>query len=269
MRCMRVAIGQMDVKLGEKTANIEKVRELLRRAEEEQADVICLPELFTTGLQKETVVDLAEPIPGETTEKLRELAQDHNMLIAGSILEKEGITIFNTAVLAAPEGLVGTYRKVHPFLEEANHITGGREYSVFDTSVGKIGLLVCYDAAFPEAARLLSLQGAQIILLPSNWMNPFLDQWRLVTSARALDNQVWLVATNRIGSGETYTYFGRSRIVSPYGKAVAECGEDEDVGVIEADLGKSVEFKEIVNFLRDRKPHTYLNIATSNPSSTN
>ena len=265
---MRVAVGQMDVKLGNKTANIEKVKELIRRAAEEKAEVICLPELFTTGFPKENIVELAEPIPGETTEKMRGLAMENNILVAGSILEKDRGTIFNTAVLVAPEGLVGKYRKVHPFLEEASHITGGNEYNVFDTRVGKIGLLVCYDAAFPEAARLLSLQGAQVILLPSNWMNPFLDQWRLVTSARALDNQVWLVATNRIGSDETNTYFGRSRIVSPYGNAVAECGEDEDVVIVEADPGKTIEFKGMVNFLRDRKPQTYHTIATNNPLPT-
>lgn len=254
---MRVAVGQMDVKLGDKRANIEKAEELIRRAAEEKAEVICLPELFTTGFKKENVAELAEPIPGETTEKMGELAMENNIFVAGSILEKDGGNIFNTAVLVAPEGLAGRHRKVHPFLEEANHITGGSEYNVFDTKVGKIGLLVCYDAVFPEASRLLSLQGAQVILLPSNWMNPFLEQWRLATSARALDNQVWLVATNRIGSDETYTYFGRSRIVSPYGNAVAECGEGEEVVVFEADSGKSSEFKGIVNFLRDRKPQTY------------
>lgn len=262
---MRVAIGQMGIKLGEKTVNIEKVKKLIHRAVEEKADLICLPELFSTGFPKENIAKLAEPIPGETTEKMGVLALDNDILVAGSIFEKDGGTIFNTAVLAAPEGLIGTYRKVHPFIEESRHITCGRDYYVFDTRIGKIGLLVCYDAAFPEAARLLSLQGAQIILLPSNWMNPFLDQWRLATSARALDNQVWLVATNRIGSDETNTYFGRSRIVSPYGDTVVECGEDEDVRVVEVDLGKSIEFRGIVNFLRDRKPLTYQAIAMCNP----
>ena len=265
---MRVAIGQMDVKLVDKKINIEKVKDLIHKATEKNAELICLPELFTTGFNKENIVELAEPIPGETTEKMGELAMENNMFVAGSILEKDGGNIFNTAVLVAPEGLVGKYRKVHPFLEEANHITGGSEYNVFNTKVGKIGLLVCYDAVFPEASRLLSLQGAQVILLPSNWMNPFLEQWRLATSARALDNQVWLVATNRIGSDETYTYFGRSRVVSPYGNAVVECGEGEEVVVVEADSGKSIEFKGIVNFLRDRKPQTYQAIATKNPSPT-
>ncbi len=259
---MRVAVGQMDVKLGDKEANIKRAEELIHEAIEKDAEVICFPELFTTGFAKENIIQLAESISGETTKRLQELAAENKILVAGSILEKDG-DIYNTSILVAPEGLVGKYRKVHPFLEEANCITSGNGYSVFDTKLGKMGLLVCYDAIFPEASRSLSLQGAQIILLPSNWMNPFLEQWRLATSARSLDNQVWLVATNRIGADETYTYFGRSRIVNPYGNAVVECGEDEEVAVVEVDLGKSSEFKGIVDFLRDRKPKTYHAVATS------
>lgn len=254
---MNVAVGQMDIELGNKKRNIEKAGELVHKAAGMNAGIICLPEMFTTGFAKGNMAWLAEPVPGETTKKLQELAAENKMFISGSILEKDGSDVYNTTVLVAPEGLVGKYRKVHLFLEEANHVTGGNGYSVFDTEAGRIGLLTCYDAIFPEASRLLSLQGAQIIFLPSNWMNPFLGQWRLATSARALDNQVWLVAANRIGSDEIYTYFGGSRIVDPYGNPVVECGEGEEVAVAEVDLGKSSEFKKIVDFLKDRKPKTY------------
>ncbi len=258
---MNVAIGQMDIELGNKKRNIEKAEELVHRAAKMNAGIICLPEMFTTGFAKGNMARLAEPAPGETTKKLQELAAENKMFISGSILEKENSNIYNTAIFVTPEGLVGKHRKVHLFLEEADHVKGGNGYSVFDTDAGRIGLLTCYDAIFPEASRLLSLQGAQIILLPSNWMNPFMGQWRLATSARALDNQVWLVAANRIGSDENYTYFGNSRIVNPYGTPVVECGESEEVAVAEIDLGKSSEFKKIVDFLKDRKPKTYQALA--------
>lgn len=261
VRTMRVAVGQMDVKLGDKEANIAKAEEFVSRGVEEKAELICLPELFTTGFAKENLAELAEEIPGKTTKKLANLAAKNSIHIAGSILEKSGEKIYNAGVLVSPEGIVGKHRKTHLFLEEAARLAAGTEYVTTDTRLGKIGLLVCYDAIFPEAVRAVSLHDCDVVLLPANWMNPFLDQWRLATSARALDNQVWLVAANRVGSDETYTYFGRSRIVNPYGQTVLECGEGEEVGVAEVDFGKSTEFRKIVNFLADRKPKTYGRVA--------
>jgi len=247
----------MDVMLGDKKANVAKAGEFVSQAAEEKAELICLPELFTTGFARDRLGELAEEIPGETTKKLVELAAKNSIYIAGSILEKSEGKIHNTGVLVGHGGLVGKYRKAHLFLEEATRLAAGTEYAAADTGLGKIGLLVCYDVIFPEAARAVSLYNCGVVLLPANWMNPFLGQWRLATSARALDNQVWLVAANRIGSDETYTYFGRSRIVSPYGQAVLECGEGEEVAVAEVDIGRSTEFKKIVDFLADRRPKTY------------
>lgn len=142
-------------------------------------------------------------------------------------------------------------------MEEQAHITHGREYAVADTRFGKVGLMICYDAIFPEIARRLALQGVGIIFIPANWPNPFLSQWRLATSARALDNQIWLVATNRIGADNKFSYFGRSRTVNPYGDSVVECGEREGVLVATVDWKVTEEFKEIVNFLKDRQPWAY------------
>lgn len=262
---IRIALAQMNVELGNKQANLKKVSALVSEASSRGAGVVCLPELFSTGFAKETLSQLAEPVPGPTTEALRSQASKYGLLIAGSILEKGSDGLYNTAVLVGSEGLVLKYHKVHPFLEESAFVTGGGSYESREMPFGKCGLLVCYDAAFPEAARALALAGTQIIFLPANWMEPFLSQWRLATSARALDNQLWLVAVNRVGTDGVYNYFGHSRVVDPYGNTLVECGEQEELVLADIDVDAATEFKKMVNFLSDRKPGTYAAVSAKTP----
>lgn len=258
MKEFKVAVAQMDIKLGDKEVNLKKTAEMAFTASKQGADFICLPEYLSTGNVPEQCSKLAEPIPGYAIDKLGAIAKENGIHIVASILERADDKIYNTAVLIDPDGeLLTKYRKIHLFMEEQAHITHGREYAVADTMFGKVGLMICYDAIFPEIARRLALQGVGIIFIPANWPNPFLSQWRLATSARALDNQIWLVATNRIGADNKFSYFGRSRTVNPYGDSVVECGEREEVLVATVDWKVTEEFKEIVNFLKDRQPGAY------------
>jgi len=258
MKEFKVAVAQMDIKLGDKEANLKKTAEIASTASKQGADFVCLPEYLSTGNVLEQCNKLAEPIPGYVVDKLGAIAKENGIHVVASILERADDKIYNTAVLIDPDGeLLTKYRKMHLFMEEQAHISHGREYAVVDTKFGKVGLMICYDAIFPEIARRLALQGVGIIFMPGNWPNPFLSQWRLATSARALDNQIWLVATNRIGTDNKFTYFGRSRTVNPYGDSVVECGEREEVLVAIVDEKVAEEFKEIVNFLKDRQPGAY------------
>lgn len=258
MKAFKVAVAQMDIKLGDKEANLKKTAEIASTASKQEADFVCLPEYLPTGSIPEQYSTLAEPIPGYVVDKLGAIAKENGIHIVASILEKVDDKIYNTAVLIDPGGeLLTKYRKIHLFMEEQDYIAHGREYAVVDTTFGKVGLMICYDAIFPEIARRLALHGIDIIFMPANWPDPFLPQWRLATSARALDNQIWLVATNRIGADNIFTYFGRSRTVNPYGDSVVECGEKEEVLVATVDGKVSEEFKKIVNFLKDRQPEIY------------
>ena len=259
MEKFKVAVAQIDIKLGDKEANLRKTSEMISIASKQEADFVCLPEYFSTGSIPKQFHELAEPVPGYTVDKLGAIAEENGTHIIASFLEKAGDRIYNTAVLIDPHGeLLAKYRKIHLFMDEQNYLTYGREYTVIDTKFGKVGIMVCYDAIFPEVARRLTLQGALIIFMPANWPNPFLSQWRLATSARALDNQIWIVATNRIGADEKFTYFGRSRIVNPYGDPVIECGEKEEVLVTTVDKRVAEEFKKTVDFLKDRQPDLYV-----------
>jgi predicted amidohydrolase len=258
MKEFKVAVAQMDIKLGDKETNLKKTAEIASTASKQGADFVCLPEYLSTGNVPEQYSKLSEPVPGYMVDKLGAIAEENGIHIVASILERADDKIYNTAILIDPGGeLLTKYRKIHLFMEEQAYLAHGREYAIVDTKFGKVGLMTCYDAIFPEIARRLALQGVGIIFMPANWPDPFLSQWMLATSARALDNQIWLVAANRIGADNKFTYFGRSRTVNPYGDSVVDCGKGEEVLVAEVDGKVTEEFKKIVNFLKDRQPEAY------------
>ena len=258
MKEFKVAIAQMNIKTGDKLANLKKASEMASSAAKQGADFLCLPEYFSTGNIFNQCSRFAEPTPGYTIDKLGVIAKENGIHLVASFLENAEGKFFNTAVFIDYNGkLLTKYNKIHLFMDEKTCITPGRHYGVVDTKFGKVGLMICYDAIFPEVARRLAQQDVNIIFMPANWPSPFLPQWKLATSARALDNQIWLVATNRIGADNKFTYFGQSRVVNPYGDAVIECDKNEEVCVATVDGKVTEEFKKIVNFLKDRQPEVY------------
>lgn len=171
--------------------NCQQFASLIAEAGAHKADLICLPECLTmygTGLD---YADVAEPIPGPSTEYFGKLAQKHNLYIVAGLLEKSGDLVYNTAALIGPDGkMVGKYRKVCLPREEIDHgISPGTEYPVFDTRFGKLGMMICWDVHFPEVARNLANQGAEIIAMPIWGGNPTLAK------ARAIENQVFLLTS--------------------------------------------------------------------------
>lgn len=254
MKRFTAAVAQTDLKNGDKNSNLDRACEIMASAAERGADLICLPEYLTTGSPGDVLGSLAEPIPGDTTKTLGSAAREHGLYASFSMAERDGDAVFNTGVLVGPSGdVLGTHRKMHLFLDEREHVTPGHRYTVVDTDLGKLGLMVCYDTVFPEVARNLAIRGAEVILVPSNWPDPYEPQWNLATAARAFDNQVWLVAANRLGTGQDFTYFGGSRIVDPTGKAVVASGNKEGifVGTIDPSVTKS--FTDTIDFMSDRK----------------
>jgi omega-amidase len=252
MESFKAAIAQMDIVLADKEENLKNAAKFASDAALQGADFLCLPEYFSTGSVLGRFGELAESVPGKTTDELGSIAKKNNISIIASLAEKDSEGLYNTAVLISREGeLLGKHRKIHLFLDEGKFLARGKECEAVGTKQCKLGMMVCYDAIFPELARSLALKGAEIIFVPANWPDPFQHQWELATSARALDNQVWVVATNRCGKDERFTYFGKSRVVNPYGETVCECGPGEELLVFGIEGGKAGEFKEIVDFLKD------------------
>ena len=145
------------------------------------------------------------------------------------LLERDGDTLYNAAILVGPDGLIGSYRKTHlPFLGVDRFVTPGDEFKVFDTALGRIGLIICYDLRFPEVTRTLALHGADIVALPTNFPMAAKLQCDVIAPARAAENRIYLLVANRVGKERWGEFCGWSQIVDPYGTRLAEAGETEE-----------------------------------------
>lgn len=228
----------MDPKLGRNDENFERIVRGLREA---GRGLVLFPECALSGYgfeSKEEGLRHAEEAPGRFTDRLVEVCRETGNWAVVGFLEKRGSDLFNSAALAGPEGLAGVYRKMHlPFLGIDRFATlGDLGFPVFETPLGRIGLLICYDGSFPEASRVLKLSGAQLICLPTNWPSTSVVQRLYSPPMRAQENHVNFVSCNRTGSESGFTFRGESRICSFEGEVLAEAGPGEESISAELDL---------------------------------
>jgi predicted amidohydrolase len=220
MREITVAVVQMQPKLGEVSDNLKRMGEFVDAiCMAQKADLIVFPELVTTGFECGVgFTELAEKVPGHTVNLLAQQAAQYSTYIVFGMAVKERVEsiLYNAAIMVGPDGeFVGDYRKLHPRGEERMVFRPGFRMPVLDTSFGPVGLMLGWDLAFPEVARSLALDGAEVICLCASWEHPYLDEWRAMVVARAFENSVYLVAANRIGQEPSYTFAGQSMIVGP------------------------------------------------------
>jgi len=227
MREVTVATVQMHPELGKTEENLIKMNDIMTRvATEQSVDLIIFPELITTGYENgPRFPELAQTIPGPTTNLIAQRASELGVHVAFGMATKEDVEsiIYNTAVLIGPDGdLIGSYNKVHLKGEEQLSFRPGYRFrNVFETAFGNVGLMIGWDLAFPEVARSMVLNGAEIIALCANWESPHDDQWRTYLKARAYENAAFIAAANRVGEEPSYTFIGESTIVGPSGKVYA------------------------------------------------
>jgi predicted amidohydrolase len=222
----RVACAQMDIALGNKETNLETAARMVKEAAQNQVDLIVFPELFQTGYCLDKAELLAEPPKGHTVELLRDLAGRFRIfIVAGSILEKRDHGIFNTCHLIGKDGkLLGCYDKMHLFppFDEDHFLTAGSQASIFKTGLGLFGAIICFDIRFPELTRRLALNGAQVIFCPAEFPAERTAVWATLLRARAIENQVFVVGCNRVGSDGKHLFGGHSAIIHPNGQALAQ-----------------------------------------------
>src|SRR6478736_3376873 len=241
---MRVAVAQMEPRLAETERNLDAALERLEEAVAAGAQLLVLPECAIPGYMfdsAEEALPYAEEIPGPTTEAFeRECARLGVHAITG-LLERDGDTLYNAAILVGPDGLIGSYRKTHlPFLGVDRFVTPGDEFKVFDTALGRIGLIICYDLRFPEVTRTLALQGADLVTLPTNFPMAARLQCDVIAPARAAENRIYLLVANRVGKERWGELCGLSQIVDPYGKRLVETDEiTETLLVADVDVEKA------------------------------
>ncbi len=273
MPLLILVLAQTDIILGDKAANLARAEPLIARAADAGARLILFPELWTTGYDLPRASELAEPIPdGPTARQLAAWARAHDLWIGGSMLERdEHGRVYNAAWLFGPEGeAVGPYRKIHRFgpMAEDRWLEAGCEPGLFDLPWGKTGVAICYDLRFPELFRGYALAGARLILLPSEWPHPRLHHWRTLIQARAIENQCFVAAINRVGQDRDNAFCGHSMVVGPWGDVLAEAGESPKLLVVELDLAEADAARQRIPVLRDRRPECYPSYTESHRDST-
>jgi predicted amidohydrolase len=233
---MRAAVAQIDPKLAEVDRNLETCVAHLENAANSGAELLVLPECAIPGYMfdsAEEALPYAEEIPGPSTEVLERECRRLGMHTVCGTLERDGGALHNSAVLIGPDGLIGTYRKTHlPFLGVDRFVVPGDELAVYDTPLGRIGVQICYDLRFPEVTRTLALKGADIIAHPTNFPLAAKPQTEFITRARAYENRVYLLTSNRVGKERSAEFCGWSQIVEPRGERLAEAGAEEEALLI-------------------------------------
>jgi predicted amidohydrolase len=229
---MRVAVAQLDPKLGERERNLEACLQRLEEAVAAGAQLLVLPECAVPGYMFDSLeegLSYAEEVPGPTTEAFVRACERLDAYVICGMLQRDGDLLRNAAVFVGPDGLIGTYWKTHlPFLGVDRFVTPGDELTVWDTPLGRIGVEICYDLRFPEVTRTLALKGADFVAHPTNFPMAAKIQTELITVARAAENRVYLLTANRVGKERWGEFCGWSQIVDPYGKRLAEAGETEE-----------------------------------------
>jgi len=262
---IKAGFYQTNPVFGDKDHNINKTLTTIKSIE---ADLIVLPEFFATGYQfasMDEVEALSEPIPdGETTREIIKLSVEKKVFIVAGIPEKKGDKYYNSAIFTGPTGLIGLYRKTHLFFEEKLFFSpGDTGLKVWDTEIGKVGIMICFDWFFPESVRTLALKGAELIVHPSNLILPYCPH---VMPYRCLENRVFAITANRIGfesrkSGQTLRFIGMSQIVSPLGEILARASDDQEELItveINPELARNKSINPYNDLFKDRRPEIYV-----------
>jgi len=268
--------------VADKKTNIEKAIQKIREAAAAGGQIICLQELFTSlyfcDEQRYESFELAESIPGETTEILGKLAAELGVVIVASLFEKrtQGIYHNTTAVLDADGNYLGKYRKMHipddpNYYENFYFTQGDMGYKVFDTKFAKIGVLICWDQWYPEAARITALLGAEVLVYPTaiGWAmsqdqatnDEQYNAWQTIQRSHAVANGLHVVSINRVGEEAKMRFWGGSFVSNPFGTLLYKATHDqEEVHVQEIDLALTDSYRVHWPFMRDRRVDSYLPI---------
>jgi predicted amidohydrolase len=270
MRDTTIAVVQMHPRLGETETNLLAMGKIVDRiCTEQKTDLIVFPELATTGYELGLrFTDAAERVPGHAVNMIAQRAADYGTHIAFGMVTKEKVesVLYNAAVVVGPDGeMVGEYRKIHLQGEERLAFRPGYKLPVFETGFGMLGVLVGWDLAFPEAARSLALDGAEVIAVCANWGYPpaqhwdtHVEEWRTYLRARALENAVFLAAANRIGEEYSYRFFGESMILGPRGELLTHLDEEiEGYAVVSVELDQVRQTREDLQLIQCRQPAAY------------
>ncbi|WP_332691582.1 carbon-nitrogen family hydrolase [Halalkalibacter lacteus] len=262
---MKIATYQMDIVPGKPAENRKKVLNWVGQVcKDQQPDVLVLPEMWTTAYTLSTLGEVVKEDKRESESFLKKVANDNRVnVVAGSIaLEEDGEIVNRSYILNREGDIIHTYDKIHlvPMLDEHRYLKGGNSaVQVFELDGHKMGVIICYDLRFPELVRSLALQGAEVVFVVAEWPSARANHWEILQQARAIENQLFIVSCNRIGTYDDVEFAGLSMVVSPWGEVLEKASlllEEETLSTT-LDLNEVTRIRKEVPVFASRVPKLY------------
>jgi len=262
-----IALAQISSRVGDKEYNIKKMEKKIKQAKRKGANLVVFPELALTGyLCRDLVYELAEPVPtGPSIRQITNITRRESLHVIFGMIEqskKAGGVLYNTAILIGPRGFIGKYQKMHlpthSVFEEKRYFRPGYQTPIYETNIGKLGMIICYDIYFPEITRLMRLKGSQLIACISASPSTRRGFFEVLTAARAIESTVFLAFTNLVGIEDGLQFWGGSRIIAPSGSVIAQAEYDEeDLVVAKINYSDTKHVEAFVPTLRDLRPELF------------
>jgi omega-amidase len=255
-----IALAQQDVPIGEPGTNLARARDFAAQARDSGADLLLLPELWLHGYDLERAEEWAAPLGEGGFADMAAIAGEFGLYLAGSLLEQHAGGVSNTAVLYDPDGtLLGSYRKIHLFrlMQEPRYLVPGDHATLCPTPWGPVGLAICYDMRFPELFRAMALAGAVLFLVPAQWPVRRVEAWFLLARARAVENELFVAACNRVGTDGQVDFPGSSCLIDPLGNSLVKGDDQERLLIAQADLHEMHKARRYLTVYEDRRPDAY------------
>jgi len=260
MRKFKAGFIQFDIKLGMVDKNLKTIMKYLDELEAQGVKLAVLPEMWSCGFDNANLVFHAQKTR-DILEVLSDIALKKDMVIAGSMPEISGNSIYNTMYVTDKDGsIAGSYRKVHLFslTSEDKYFVSGNKNVICRTSLGLLGLMICYDLRFPELSRALTLKGAKLIIVPAQWPQLRISRWDILARARAIENQIFIIGANRCGKEISTQFNGHSIIVDPSGE-ILQCADNGNACACwaEINMDKLEQVRTHMPSLKERIPEAY------------
>jgi len=257
---MKIGCIQMNVGFGKVDENFARAEQLIREASDQGAEIVVLPEMWNTGYALEKLGEIADEEGARSKAFLQGLSSELGIhIVGGSVATEKDGKFYNTMYIYNNEGkLVSEYSKVHLFrlMNEDQYLESGNEMNRFTLGEIEAGGVICYDIRFPEWLRAHALAGANVLFVSAQWPTPRIDHWKTLLQARAIENQCFVIAVNRI-SRKVENFNGQSMIIEPWGEVLWTGSENEELAVIDVDFSKVEEIRSRIPVYDDRRPSLY------------
>lgn len=257
----KIALAQLDIQLGNPAENYQKAKRAIEEAASHHADIVVLPEMWNTGYALDQLAELADENGQKTQQFLSELALKNQInIVGGSVAVRCGQSFFNTTYVYDQKGnLISSYEKVHLFglMNEDRYLKAGQKENHFELAGVPSASFICYDFRFPEWIRTVARYGTDILYFPAEWPSKRIKQWEIMLRSRAIENQAFVVAVNRVGTDLANSFNGHSLVIDPLGRIIHDAGEVEQVSYAVIDLAQLAQVRGPIPVFKDRRPSLY------------